>query len=154
MATYALTLCARFGQLESLDEFTRLHDQLATGVCQSLVEFYTIVSAESMFLSESARTRIPALGNELAAMYGRLSSMCYERGQRLWKISPKLHLFLHLCLHQATSMGNPRFWWCYGDEDLVRIMINVADSVHPKTLAISVLSKWLWCVFDELIVED
>ena len=32
-------------------------------------------------------------------------------------------------------------------------MINVADSVHPTTLAISVLTKWLWCVFDQLLVD-
>ena len=57
-----------------------------------------------------------------------------------------------MCVDQIC-MGNPRYWWCYGDEDLVRITIGIADSVHPNTLAVSVLSKWLWCVFDQLLVD-
>ena len=85
-------------------------------------------------------------------MYSRLATMCFNRQLKWWKLSPKLHLFVHLCAHQIL-MGNPRYWWCYGDEDLVRIMIGIADSVHPRTLAISVLCKWLWCVFDDLLVN-
>ena len=50
-------------------------------------------------------------------------------------------------------MGNPRYFWTYSDEDLVRIMVGIAESVHPTTLPISVLSKWLWCVYDQLLVD-
>ena len=50
-------------------------------------------------------------------------------------------------------MGSPHYYWCYGDEDLVRIMVGIAETVQPRTLAISVLSKWLWCVFDELLLD-
>jgi hypothetical protein len=85
-------------------------------------------------------------------MYSRLAKMSFDRGQRLWKLSPKLHLFCHMCLH-GILMGNPRYYWCYGDEDLVRILIGISESVHPNTLAASVLCKWLWCVFDELLVD-
>ena len=74
--------------------------------------------------------------------------MCFDQGQRLWKLSTKCHMFV-----DQISFGNPRFWWTYGDEDLVRILIGVADSVYPNTLAISVLCKWLWCVFDQLLID-
>ncbi len=142
----------RFAQIESLDDFERLHDSLATGVCQLLVEFYDILNSESMFLSQNARARLPLLANQLGAMYSKLSKICFDRRLRMWKLSPKFHLFMHLCLHQAVELGNPRFWWTYPDEDLVRILINVAEGVHPATLATSVLAKWMWCVFDELVV--
>ena len=146
-------MVTRFAQLDSLDDFTRLHDQLAAGVTQCLCEFYDILNSQSMFLGRDARARLPELGEQLASMYARLAAMSFERGLRLWKLTPKLHLFLHLCVDQAVVFGNPRFWWTYGDEDLVRIMINIADSVHSSTLAVSVLSKWLWCVFDEDLIR-
>ena len=29
----------------------------------------------------------------------------------------------------------------------------ISKSVHPRTLAISVLAKWLFCVFDEVLID-
>ena len=153
LAHYALDLCVRFGQVNSLDAFTALHDSLAQGVCQHLVEFYVILNEESMFLSRLARERLVTIGNELTAMYSKLARISFDRGLKLWKVTPKMHLFLHLVLEQAWAFGNPRFWWTYGDEDLVGTMIGIADSVHTSTIAISVMSKWLWCVFDELLFD-
>ena len=159
LAAYALSLATRFGRCESLDDFTRLHDQLVIGVAQLLVEFYEIISVESMYLSAAAKARLPQLGNDLAKLYARLSTIAFEKLQidptwRLWKLSPKLHLFLHLCCEQTIEWGNPRFWWCYGDEDMIGLMIGIAESVHPTTLAASVLAKWLWCVYDQVLLVD
>ena len=153
LVLYAVDLIRRFGELESPDDFTQLHDQPAAGVAQLLLEFYDILNRESMFLSQRARDRLPHLANDLRALYSRLSSMCFDARQRLWKLSPRFHLFLHVCLHQAIELGSPWFWWTYPDEDLVRILIAVAEGVNPTTLATSVLAKWLWCVFDELVVD-
>ena len=154
LARYALHVAIRFAQLQSLDEFTRLHDELCLAACQLLVEFYDILEAQSMFLSAAAKARLPKLANELTGIYTRLSNLAFGRSMKLWKLSPKMHLFLHLCLHQAIFYGNPRYYWTYGDEDMVRILIGVADMLHPKTLAQSVLFKWLWCVYDELLIDD
>ena len=153
LAAYALDLALRFARVESLDEFTRNHDQRSIAVCQLLVEFYDIIARESQYLSDNAKLRLPILGNQLAAIYSQLATMCFNRSLRLWKVTPKLHLFLHLVIHQAPVLGNPRFWWVYGDEDLVGHMIGIAEGVHPTTLAASVLAKWLWCIFDQVIYD-
>jgi hypothetical protein len=153
LAGYALDLALRFANVTSLDEWTRTHDEMSIAVCQLLVEFYTIIGFESQMLSAAAKIRIPELANQLAAIYSKLSVMSYDRRLRMWKLSPKLHLFLHLCLHQAPVIGNPKFWWTYGDEDLVGQMIDIAEGVHPATLAVSVLSKWLWCIFDQIVYD-
>ena len=153
LALYALDVATRFANLSSLDEFTKLHDELSICVVQLLVEFYKIINQESMFLSTAAKNRLPELSNQLCGMYSRLSTLAFNRGIRLWKLAPKLHLFLHLCIDQSPQYGNPRFWWTYGDEDMVGIMIHIAEGVHPTTLAASVLAKWIWCVFDQLILD-
>jgi hypothetical protein len=153
LAWYALDVATRFANLTSLDEFTRLHDELSLGVIQLLCEFYKIINQESMFFSDGAKARMPVLADQLCGIYSRLSTMAFARNLRLWKLSPKLHLFMHLCINQCLDFGNPRFWWTYGDEDLVGIMINIAEGVHPTTLAASVMPKWLFCVFDQLYVD-
>ena len=100
------------------------------------------------------------MANDLAKLYAQLSTLAHDKllattdaKWRLWKLSPKLHLVLHLCCEQVIDWGNPRLWWCYGDEDMVKIMINIAESVHPTTLAVSVMTKWLWCVFDQFLLD-
>ena len=153
LAAYALDLAQRFAKADSPDLWVQAHDEMSIAVCQLLVEFYSIMKNESMNLSAAAKTRLPQLANSLAQIYSNLSRMCFDRGLRLWKLSPKLHLFLHLCMEQPPEMGNPSFWWCYGDEDLVKWMIQIAEGVHPLTLATSVLTKWLWCIFDQVLID-
>jgi hypothetical protein len=147
-----------FGQFASPDAWVKRHDTLALGVCQLLVRFYVILDSQSQFLAEGARVELPTLGNQLMMMYSQLSDMCFSEyarlGHRLWKTSPKMHLFLHLCIWQAPLYGNPRYYWTYGDEDLVGRLVTIAETVHPNTLAVSVLAKWLHVVWDEVLLSS
>ena len=54
----------------------------------------------------AARDWFCDFGNQLGAMYSRLAIMWFDRGLRLWKLSPKLHQWMHLTLHQIL-MGKP-----------------------------------------------
>ena len=155
---YCLYLMQSFGAFASDDPFRVRMDTLALGVCQLLCEFYTILESESQFLSEHARGRIPILGEQLMQMYSQLAAMShndYARlGHRLWKARPKMHLFLHLCIWQAVYYGSPRYYWCYGDEDLIGRLVTIAEGVRPSTLAVSVLAEWIHVVWDELLLSD
>jgi hypothetical protein len=152
LARYALHLMSTFGNFESLDEWTKTHDELALGVCQMLVRFYELLDSEAHFVSDLGKTEFGNVGNNLGAMYSRLAQMAFSRGIRMWKTSQKHHQWMHLTNDQLVN-GNPRHFWCYGDEDMVRICIGIARSVHPRTLPVSVLAKWLWCVFDKLLID-
>ena len=59
---------------------------------------------------------------------------------------------MHLTNDQLVN-GNPRASWCDGDEEMVRICVGISRSVHPRTLAVSVLAKLLFCVFDDLLID-
>ena len=50
---------------------------------------------------------------------------------------------------QSVSLGNPRFFWCYSDEDMVGQLVEVAESCHPGTMSTTALFKWLTFVFAE-----
>ena len=37
-----------------------------------------------------------------------------------WKLTPKFHLLRHLTEETASWWGNPRHFWCYRDEDMMK----------------------------------
>ena len=123
------------------------HDNLVRDVAGLLVTFYNILESESQFMSESARTLMPKIGQALAAKYDKLAKLALHQGSRLWKLTPKLHLFEHLAEMQSVEFGNPRWWWTYADEDLVGLIIDIAEGCHPNTMPVSVLFKWLHSMF-------
>jgi hypothetical protein len=147
-AAYALELMLTHASTDEADPWYQA-DQMAIGVCQLLVQFYAMLQFESRYLSAAATAAAPELGRKLSILYGRLSTFAFNMGIKLWKVMPKLHLVIHLCEDQMPVFGNARYYWTYGDEDLVGHLIEIAESVHPRTVAISLLMKWLICVFDE-----
>ena len=139
LAAYALFLVQVFGAEE---------DKHVLALCTLLCEFYQILNDEPMYLGATAKARLPVLGQQLAVIYSKLAETSANARLRMWKMSPKLHLFVHLCEWQAMEWGNPRYFWCYADEDLVGILTEVAKSCHPSTLAVSALFKWLHVYFE------
>ena len=79
LAHYALYLVTTFGNMDNEEE------KLAMGVATLLVEFYTIMSAEDMFLSDAARARLPRLGQKFAMLYSKLSIMSFQANTKFWK---------------------------------------------------------------------
>jgi hypothetical protein len=141
LSRYALELMQKFGDKSD-------HDRKVTAVCQLLVRFYDLMDAESMFLGESARKEMPNIGFRLGTLYSDLAAQAAAIGEKMWKTSPKLHIFVHLCEWQCLEFGNPRYYWCYADEDLVGSMIEIGETCHPRTIAASCLFKWLHLAFE------
>ena len=134
LARYALELMQL--HFDDTNDENKEYDTMCLTVIRLLVRFYDILESSSMFLSNDVKKELPTLALQLGTCYQRLAADAFARGLRLWKITPKLHLFMHLCEIQAIVFGNPRFYWTYADEDLVRHMIEIASSVHPSTLAV------------------
>ena len=147
---YALDLIAEFG--DARDPLWGEHDRLATAVCQLLNRFYVIIGSESSRLSDGTKAELQLLGNQVVVCYAKLARFSHDRHYRIWKMAPKLHLFEHLIL-QSCEFGNPAYWWTYLDEDLVGRLIRIAHTVHPTTIAVSMLCKWVHCVFSEMVLD-
>ena len=120
-----------------------VHDRMKLAVCRLLDRFYDIVMSASMFLTDAIKAELPRLGRELCQLYAALSAEALASGINAWRFTPKVHLFLHLCEWQAVEYGNPRLWWAYADEDLIGLLIEVAETCHPLTMAATALLKWL-----------
>lgn len=125
------------------------HDKLAINLCKLLKRFYDIIAMEDFILSARAKTELPKIGRVFAETYMALSTMAYSEHHLLWKPTPKLHMWQEMTEYQTDSHGNPRFWWCYSDEDLVGQVISIAESLHPVTMGVNCLFKWLWAHFGD-----
>ena len=78
-----------------------------------------------MFLSDSAKTRLPELARQFHLLYNRVS---HDAG----RCPQKVHLFTHVMKWQVPEIGlNPRGYWTNGDEELVGTMVEVSRSCHP-----------------------
>ena len=113
-----------------------------------VVQCYAIIDRNDHFFPESEKREIQRIGSRLCRTYCKLAAQAVAERQKLWKATPKLHLFLHMC-EWDIEYGNPRFFWTYADEDMVGQMIKAGESCHPKTLAIAGMFKWLTLVFAE-----
>ena len=123
-------------------------DERRQGICTLLCRFYEILGSEQQFLSPSAKEELPILGQHLCQLYCVLANEALDRREKLWKFSPKVHLFQHLTEWQAVTWGNPKYYWVYCDEDLVGQMIEVAQTCHPTTVAATAMFKWVLLAFD------
>lgn len=147
LTRYALVLAQRH-------DSGSVHDRQRLAVAQLLVSFYDVLDQNGMFLSPTAKEALPKIGSRLCIIYEKLSRESLEAGRMMWKLVPKFHLFLHLCEWQSQSFGNPRFWWCYADEDLVGHVVEVASSVHPRSMPAMSLYKWVTFFFNELGAQE
>ena len=69
------------------------------------------------------------VGRNLCVLFSQLAAEATTQKRKLWKMTPKLHLFLHLCEWQAPEYGNPKFYWAYADEDRRQIFLHTQTKV-------------------------
>ncbi len=98
MAPFALHLAQKYSLGEK-----------EVSVCKSLCDFYEIIHTEPMFLSSDKKTEIAKVGWDLAKSFAKLSIAAVLAKEKLWKCTPKLHLFVHL-VEWDVAWGNPRFF--------------------------------------------
>ena len=128
MLPYAINLMERFAVTRG-DSNKKTHDDRATLVLTYLQRFYGILYDEGQVMTQGAQTEIAEVGRRCAIIYVALARDSLVAGIRLWKITPKLHVFVHLCEWQ--SFLNPRSFWCYSDEDLVGLIVEVSCVGEP-----------------------
>ena len=60
----------------------------------------------------------------------------------MWMQRPKLHQFEHLIDGLLITPYNPRFYWCYTDEDFIGHIVETGQGRHPWTLTLRVMQRY------------
>ena len=94
--------------------------------------------------------KLDKAARKMALLYCSLEKEAVEAGfEKLWKVKPKLHLFLELChfLCLERQRGNPRCFWTYADETHggeMRTMAKIRGGYNNSaSSAYRLLSMWV-----------
>ena len=76
------------------------------------------------------------LRSRQVVLYHAFAHEARTANQRMWKFLPKLHLILQLCEWEAPDLGNPAYYWTYADDDLVGLMVELAEACQKISLPV------------------
>jgi hypothetical protein len=148
LAEFALFLAQRHArfQLEFLDErlaaSSAEYRLLAVRMAQSMVTFHD--SCSEPFVAERCIQALEAFVvdfNALRLLFRRGLAAEYHSAQ-VFAARPKLHMSQHI-RDTILLFGNPRDFWCYGDEDFVGLIKKIAmQTRHPRSIESILLSKF------------
>ena len=117
-------------------------------VTQLFCKMCSLMSTQSHFLTDAALEEFKKAGQRMLLLHVDLHTEAVGQLRSFWKLTPKAHLVDHLVTHQSAEWGNPAYWWSCGDEDLVVMVIDIAQACHPAAMAITALVKWFLLAFD------
>ena len=98
-------------------------------------------------MTDEVRTKFGRTTKLLVKVYCLLAEEALQNSQRMWKMTGKFHLMEHIGQDQS-KICNPKYSWCYADEDLMQIIKEVALSCHPSNLAHMTIFKWIILSFE------
>ena len=103
-----------------------------------LLEVYQTLSEESFLHADVARTA----STRFALLYVALHDRFNATNEKMWRLKPKLHLFLHIC----SDSSKPSRHWNYRDEDYGGLVSRVSRRrgglLSPTALSRQVLSRF------------
>ena len=119
-------ILAHWCPLDNPHNILRLHCVEALCRCYAEVDTWAPDSGE----------RLGKCGRQFVALYCELRRSATDDWR--WKLSPKFHLFIHLC----EKGENPRDTWNYWDESEIGKCADIAETVHPSRLAVGIIAKY------------
>ena len=133
-------LCRRMVCLLRTTPFAKEHDELALGICQTLVGSYRLMDSNLVHFPDGAKNCVSGCRRRIGRIVWPYSQTLFRPKHAHVETLPKAAQ-LHAHMPGAIMMWNPKYGWCYGDDDLSKYMIGIWYSVHARTLAVSVLTK-------------
>ena len=122
------------------------HDQRRLLLCRSLDRAYSVMKSAGRFLTSCERAELKKLSQIMMSCYRNLSLESLQKGLRTYKMKPKLHETQHIL---EDAVINPVYVWLYSDEDLQRLIKEIAVQCHPLTVPYMCLLRWVVQTFGE-----
>ncbi len=119
-------------------------DKRQAGVLSSclwgLAEYFHVIKSADRFFTDAELPRLYHASHTFLYMFSEMSRESDDL--LMWSHIPKMHQFHHLILDALDDRNNPRFFHCFGDEDMVGIMLRTARSCHSLTVVDSCVRKY------------
>ena len=96
------------------------HDRDVQTCLDACQRIYEVLECEDYLLPPSDQADFERAIDDLLLSYRALNVEARDSDTKRWHEVPKHHYLQHLAL--MSKFMNPRFGWCYPDEDFMRIM--------------------------------
>ena len=122
-------------------------DQLMKLTYASLAQFDLVCRRNGRIVPPAELHVLQGAGDAFLASYNALALLALRRGQRLWKLVPKHHMFMHM-IWDMSPVANPRTVHNYLDEAMIGHLKHIGAACHPSAISHRVVDRYmLWtCV--------
>ena len=135
MVKYMIFWVAEFLK-EKINEVDTENNRLRAYCAWSLYQFQYLQETNGPWLSSDVATEMAHVGRTFLFFYQKLAlgsrAACPEK--KMYKLVPKFHCFLHLCLFTQVTCRNPRYDHLYMEEDFMKHVGRICSKCHPATL--------------------
>ena len=117
---------------------------LVVACLQSVAQFISVLDNEPMFMTAAGRLQAVQHGWNFLRCYVELAACAIAARRCRWLLRPKLHTVAEIIYKlEVVSYMNPKFSSCFMDEDFVGWACRLAKSLHPETVGLRSLQRYL-----------
>lgn len=129
---------------DKLSELNTEFSRLRAFCSWSLARFQWLQEVNGPWLSNDVATELHDAGRSFLLFYQKLATEARNAcpGKKMYKLVPKFHCMLHLCLHTKITGRNPRFDHLYMEEDFLKHVAKICGKCHPNTMHMVALFRY------------
>ena len=135
MVKYMIFWVAEFLK-EKLSEVDTEKSCLRAYCAWSLYQFQYLQETNGPWLAPDVAAEMAHAGRTFLLFYQKLAvesrAACPDK--KMYKLVPKFHCFLHLCIFTQVTCRNPRYDHLYMEEDFMKHVGRICSKCHPSTL--------------------
>eukprot|EP00438_Fugacium_kawagutii_P025206 Skav225051 [mRNA] locus=scaffold1570:218183:218920:+ [translate_table: standard] len=102
----------------------------------SFARFQYLQETNGPWLSDETAEEMCNIGRTFLLFYQQLASesRAANPDRKMYKLVPKFHCLLHLCLFTRATGRNPRYDHLYMEEDFMKHVARICSRCHPATM--------------------
>ena len=110
-------------------------NRLRAHCAYSLAQFQFLQEVSGPWLTEPVAKEMHDMGRTFLLFYQKLAVKTKgEFPEKMYKVVPKFHSLLHLCLSVVKTLRNPRYDHLYMEEDFMKHVGKICSMCHPATM--------------------
>ena len=111
---------------------TLLHCPMAVGA-YGLANFFNSMDCFPRILSETQSVQMAGEMRTFLAAHLVCSVQCKQDKMMMFQTKPKFHAMIHMMEDILTDRENPKYSWCFGDEDYMGLCSSIAKQTHRSS---------------------
>ena len=119
---------------------TAFHAPMSTGAF-ALASFFYNMDTMPRLLSAGEADEMAGNVELFLACHLVLTDAARQEELALFSCRPKFHMLAHLVRDVRLERMNPKFAWCYGDEDYMHHVAMLARMTHRRTTSLRILER-------------